>query len=67
MQDDPKTNNQSENQRANDAARDVGLTREEQRQMHDDPRMQDGLSYQDLRDIARDIKNNKGNTDDWDN
>ena len=65
MQDDPKTNNQSENQRANDAARDTGLTKDEQRQMHDDPRMEDGLSYKELKEIAEDIKN-KGNSDDWD-
>lgn len=59
MSDKPKDkqeNNQSANQRANDAAREAGLTKDEKRQMHDDPRMKDRLSYQELLEIAKDQK-----------
>jgi len=59
MNQDRRSNNQSENARAHAAAQAEGLTSSQQEQFHRQlGRMpdKDGLSYWHLREIARDVK-----------
>lgn len=51
-----RPNQRTENKKANDAAKAENLSKDEKRNMHDDPQMADGLSYKKLREIARDQK-----------
>jgi hypothetical protein len=54
---DTRYNNSSENERANNAAKAAGLTREEEEKFHDAITGKPPMTYQELEEIAKDIKN----------